>query len=66
MCFTLNSAEEWAGSIFQVDTAEVVVVAVMRVCSFSSLWMRGAGYSLQQLFYWFVNLAGTRKRHLAS
>jgi hypothetical protein len=36
----LNSAEECAGSIFQVDTAVVVAVAVMRVCSFSLLWMR--------------------------
>jgi hypothetical protein len=40
MCFTLNSAEECAGSIFQVDTEDVVAVAVMRVCSFSLLWMR--------------------------
>jgi hypothetical protein len=40
MCFTLNSAEECAGSIFQVDTADVVAVAVMRVCSFSFFWMR--------------------------
>jgi hypothetical protein len=41
MCFTLNSAAEWAGSIFQVDTAEVVVaVAVILVCSFSFLSMR--------------------------
>ncbi len=40
MCLTLNSAAEWAGSIFQVVVAEVVVAgdAVMvGICSFQSL-----------------------------
>ena len=50
MCFTLNSADEWAGSSFQVVTeaGEEVVVAI-GLAPFTTLDAPGI-YSLQQLF----------------
>jgi hypothetical protein len=50
MCLTLNSAAEWAGSMFQVVVAEDVVVGAveravfsdMLVCSFQSFGCRRA------------------------
>src|SRR5581483_1333511 len=54
MCLTLNSAEEWAGSMFQVETpasAEAEVVAVVIVLVPFTPLDAAARYSLQQLFF---------------
>jgi hypothetical protein len=51
MCLTLNSAEEWAGSMFQAVVTGVAVAVVMAVSLLFTWLDAGDRYSLQQLFY---------------
>jgi hypothetical protein len=61
MCLTLNSAAEWAGSMFHVVVVAVAVVMffLLQVCMDA-----GKCYSLQQVFCGFVNISEFWRRGL--